>query len=724
MLKLSTPIDQIARISPPYKKRLGRLKIQTLKDLLYHIPSRYHDFSHVVPIEKLELGEIATVQGTVADIQNTRTWKKRMVLTEAIVEDDTGTVKAIWFNQPYLVRNIGKGSRISLSGKLEFAYENTFLSNPAYEIIRGQVTRNEQREGLTHTAGLIAVYPETAGVSSRWLRYIIKTLLPKIELKDFLPPEIKNAHDLRGLAAALEDVHFPKVREDHKKARRRLSFEELFLLSLYVLRERMNIKRERARVIPLAIPLIKRFVRSLPFPLTNAQRLALWEILRDTAKPEPMNRLLEGDVGSGKTIVATAAALHVAAAGYQSAFMAPTEILAEQHFNEISKTLAKENVTLGLLTGGSAKIAFGGVATTKQKRKDVLEGVASGEIDILIGTHALIEDRVRFKQLASVVVDEQHRFGIRQRMALARGNPQNQRRTSQKLLRNSASSLQESAQQMRIPHLLSMTATPIPRTLALTIYGDLDISLLNEMPKGRQKIITRVVPPAKRSDAYQFIAKEIEKGRQIFIICPLIDESEKLEDVAAATKEHERLSRNVFSRFRLELLHGKIKPKEKERIMRAFKEGKTDVLVSTSVVEVGIDIPNATVMLIEGADRFGLAQLHQFRGRVGRGMHQSYCLLFTDSTSKSTHARLRALVEAKNGFELAEHDLKIRGPGEFYGTRQSGLPDIAMKSLGDITLVKQTREAAANLLKKDPDLASYPLLREKLQDFRKTIHLE
>lgn len=698
MLKLSTPIDEIVRITPVYKKRLKRLKIQTLKDLLYHLPSRYHDFTHIVPIDKLELGELVTVQGRVADIQNTRTWKKRMVLTEAIVEDATGAVKAIWFNQPYLVRNIKKGSKISLSGKLEFAYDNAFLSNPAYEIVRTE-------KDLTHTAGLVAVYPETSGITSRWLRYIIKTLLPQTGINDFLPDEIKRAHQLPDLTTALNSIHFPKSKEEHKNARKRLSFEELFLLELHVLRTRLDLKKERARSIPLNIPLVKKIVRSLPFTLTNAQRIALWEILQDMANPKPMNRLLEGDVGSGKTIVATIASLHVKDAGYQTAFMAPTEILAEQHFAEISKILSREDVTVGLLTGASAKIAYGGGTADKQKRSDVIEGAAKGEIDILIGTHALIQDKVRFKNLAFVIVDEQHRFGVQQR-ALLRS-----RRATE-------------GQAPIVPHLLSMTATPIPRTLALTIYGDLDISLLDEMPKGRQKTITRVISPARRRNAYEFIAREVDSGRQIFVICPLIEESEKFEDVAAATKEHERLSRDVFSRFHLMLLHGKIKPKEKERIMRAFKEKRVDILVSTSVVEVGIDVPNATVMLIEGADRFGLSQLYQFRGRVGRGEHQSYCFLFTDSTSRATHARLKALVEAKNGFELAEHDLKIRGAGELYGTRQSGLPDIAMKSLGDIQLVKQTREAASRLLEKDPELSPYPLLQEKLKEFRKTIHLE
>ncbi len=694
MLKLETPIDQIPRIQLTYRKKLQKLGIKTLKDLFYHIPSRYYDFSNIVPINKALLGEIVTVQGTILEIENTRTWKKRMVLTEAIVEDESGTIKAIWFNQPYLIRNIRKGTRVSLSGKVDFAYDNTFLSNPAYEVMGN-------KKELTHTAGLVAVYPETAGVSSRWFRYIIKAFFSLVAFKDFLPETIQTTYKLLPLPAAIKNVHFPRSSEDYENARNRLSFEELFLLQFFILRERLHLKKEPSIAIPTDIPLIKKFVTSLSFTLTNAQRLAIWEILRDMAKQEPMNRLLEGDVGSGKTIVATIAALHAKHARYQTAFMAPTEILAEQHFNELSKILAGEGVTIGLLTGSTGKISYQGSATKKQKRKDVLEGTANGEIDILIGTHALIQKKVTFKNVALVIVDEQHRFGVDQRARLSR--PQTKKSV--------------------LPHLLSMTATPIPRTLALTIYGDLDISLLNEMPKGRKEIITRIVPPAKRKDTYQFIAKEIKAGRQIFIICPLIEESEKLE-VTAAAKEYERLSHTIFQGYRLGLLHGRIKPKEKERIMRDFKEKNIDILVSTSVVEVGIDIPNATVMLIEGAERFGLSQLYQFRGRVGRGEYQSYCLLFTDSASRQTHARLKALVEAKNGFELAERDLKIRGPGEIYGTRQSGLPDIAMKSLGNLNLVKQTREAAGKLLEKDPELTSYPLLQEKLNQFKKTIHLE
>lgn len=703
MLKLSTPIDQIARIQPIYKKKLSKLGIKTLKDLFYHIPSRYHDFSKTLSIGEVEVGEIVTIQGTVLDISNKRTWKKRIVLTEAIVEDESGAIKAVWFNQPFLAQNIKKGAKISLSGKVEFAYDNIFLSNPAYEIIRQRKDDDGEQNAFTHTAGLVAVYPETEGITSRYIRYIVKALIPKTEIKDFLPEEIKKSYDLPDLKKSIENVHFPKKKEDAEKARKRLAFEELFMLELFVIREKLKLQKENAPKIKINIAIIKKFVQTLPYKLTNAQRVTAWEILQDLERNRPMNRLLEGDVGSGKTVVATIAALNTVSQKWQTAFMAPTEILAEQHFKEISKLLTGFDITVGLLTGSSNKAIklysykaikpLGG----RLSKKDLLTKIENGQIDIVVGTHALIQESVKFKNLALAIIDEQHRFGVEQRAKLTRS----------KIL----------------PHLLSMTATPIPRTLALTIYGDLDISLIDEMPRGRQKIITEVIAPPRRKEIYQFIRKEIKAECQAFVICPLIEESEKME-VKAATKEYEKLSQEIFPELKLELLHGKINPKEKERIMDDFKNKKADILVSTSVVEVGIDIPNATVMLIEGADRFGLSQLHQFRGRVGRGEHQSYCFLFTDSSSKKTGARLKAITSAKSGFELAERDLAIRGPGDFYGVRQSGLPDLTMSSLGDLSLIKDARKEALNILEKDSGLITYPLLQKKMKEFEKTIHLE
>lgn len=697
MLKLSTPITQIPRIQKRYQSKLAKLGIKRLEDLLFHIPARYDDFSRFKKIQDVEIGETVSIQGRVHDIENIRTWKKRMTLTEAIIEDDTGSIKVIWFNQSFLIRNIKKGDMISLSGKVTFSHDSLFLSSPSYEVIR------MGSSSPTHTAGLVAVYPETAGITSRYLRYLIKALLPKTEVKDFLPETIKKEQRLVDLGKALLGVHSPKTLREAKDARHRLEFNELFLLQLFMLRERQKIKKEKSSKIPTNLERVKAFTASLPFTLTNDQKIAAWEILKDTEKETPMNRLLEGDVGSGKTVVAALAAGNAAHGGFQTAFMAPTEILAEQHFHEFTKLLSPFGITCALLTGNAGKIWDSDFEKLDMPRKDILAMLDQGEVHVITGTHALIEQRLSFKRLGLVVIDEQHRFGVEQRAKLTRQ--------------------QEGKSKGTLPHFLSMSATPIPRTLALTIYGDLDISIIKEMPKERQKIITKIIPPALRKETYEFIRREIASGRQVFVICPLIEESEILE-AKAATKEYERLSQEVFPHLKLGLLHGKIKPKEKERVMQDFKKGNVDILVSTSVVEVGIDIPNATVMLIEGAERFGLAQLHQFRGRVGRGKHQSTCFLFTDSSAQKTALRLKALVKAENGFELAEKDLAIRGPGDFTGVRQSGLPDISMTSLSNIALVKATKKEASLLLENDSGLNTHPALKEKLEEFERMIHLE
>ncbi len=710
MLKPSTPIEQIPRIQKKYRDGLTRLGIKRLEDLLFHVPARYDDFSHVIPIRDVTLGEMVSVQGKVVDIRNIRTWKKRMILTEAIVEDISGAIKVIWFNQPFIARNIKKGNVVSLSGKVTFSHDSEFLSSPSYEVIgRTEDEWEKEKISLTHTGGLVAVYPESAGVTSRFLRYLVKALLPKIEIKDFLPDAIRRTHKLLPLHDALTKIHSPKTLDDATLARRRLEFDELFLLHLLMGQARSSLKRAGAPPIPLNLSTVKRFVKSLPFSLTNSQRLTAWEIVKDMEKPDPMNRLLEGDVGSGKTVVAALAALNAITHGFQAAIMAPTEILAEQHFKEFTKLLAPFDTRIGLITGGGPKIndcvtiskkpsKKGGVS-----RKQFLQSVCSGDIDMVIGTHALIQEHVRFKNLGFVIIDEQHRFGVAQRAKLAKDH--------------------KTGDGLYVPHFLSMTATPIPRTLALTIYGDLDISLLKEMPKGRKEIVTKITPPAGRDGAYAFLRKEIASGRQAFIICPLIEESEVLQ-VKSAVKEYEHLSTHIFPDLTLGLLHGRLGPKEKEETMRRFRDNEIHILVSTAVVEVGIDIANATVMIIEGAERFGLAQLYQFRGRVGRSAHQSYCFLFTDSPAKTTTRRLNAIIDAKNSFELAEKDLAIRGPGQFYGVRQSGIPDISMQSLTNMPLIKETKEAALSLLRDDPGLSRYPLLKTKLQEFQTMIHLE
>ncbi len=701
MLTLDTKIKEIKKVGPTYLKRLHQLKIKNIRDLLFHFPHRYDDFSQIVSISQLTEGRKATIKGEIVEIKNTRLFHKRMVLTEALVKDKSGTIKVVWFNQPYLIQTLKKGKMVSLSGKLSFVKKILCLSNPVHEIAQTKET--------THTGRLVPIYHETAGLSSRYLRYLIKPLLPLInQITDFLPEPIKKQFKLVSLSQAIQQIHFPNNYQSAQAARQRLAFDELFLIQLTTLRQRQKLAQEKALTIPFNQKLIKSFVKDFPFKLTNNQRVAAWQIFQDLSKKKPMNRLLNGDVGSGKTVVAIMAGLEIAKAGYQVALMAPTEILAKQHFQTFKDFLKKSNLRIALLTRTDNLVGQGKKITRPRLKKEIMEG----KIDIVIGTHALIQENLNFKNLALAIVDEQHRFGVAQRANLQR------------------KIYQVEDGLPTIPHLLSMTATPIPRTLTLTIYGDLDISILKEMPKGRQKIITEIVVPADRQKTYNFIKKQVQQKKQVFVICPLIDESEKLsargglasgEKVKSVTQEYEKLSQKVFPQLKIALLHGKLKPKEKEEIMKKFKEGKTDILVSTSVVEVGIDVPKATVMMIEGADRFGLAQLHQFRGRIGRGTAQSYCFLFTDSTTKKTYQRLKAVLKAKDGFELAEKDLKIRGPGDFSGTRQWGLPDLAMASLNDLELIQKTRLAAQQVLENNLFNST---LEKKLKEFQKIIHLE
>lgn len=707
-MKLSDPIETIPRVGPSYQKKLKKLGIKTIKDLIFHFPHRYEDFSNLIKISQAKIGEKVCIRGRILTIENTKTWRKRMILTQAIVEDETGKIKVIWFNQPYLIDVLKSNDFVCLTGKVTLGSESKrtlpeiYLQNPTFEKIF-------PRKELIHTGRIVPIYPETEGLSSRWLRMILQPILKKIknEISEILPEKIRKEYKLLSVNKAIWQVHFPDSLKLAKKAKERFSFEELFLLQLKVLKEKLKIKSQKAFVIPFNLELIKNFIKNLPFELTEAQKKAAWQILKDLEKDRPMNRLLQGDVGSGKTVVAMMAALEVVKAGYQVALMAPTEILAKQHLKTFSEFLKNFNLKIGLLTHSDCKFLEEKISPEK-----LLEKIENGEIEILIGTHALIQEKVKFKNLALVILDEQHRFGVEQRA---------------KLVKQSTISNLQSV--IRIPHLLSMTATPIPRTLALTIYGDLDLSIIDQLPKGRKKVITKAISPSKREKAYEFIKKEIKKGRQVFVICPRIEPSQNQNskswaEVKAVKEEYEKLSKFVFPEFRVGMLHGKMKTKEKEKIMKNFRERKIDILVSTSVVEVGIDVPNATIMMIEGAERFGLAQLHQFRGRVGRGKYQSFCFLFTESPSKKTAQRLEALMKCQDGFKLAEKDLEIRGPGEIFGQRQWGLPDLAMGALTDIFLVEKTRNAAKEILEENSNLKNYPLLREKLKEFEKEIHLE
>jgi len=724
MLSLYTPIEQIRGIGPVLQKRLKRLNIKTAKDLLFHFPHRYEDFSNFVSISSLKTNERCTIEGKILAIETSRTWKRRMILTEALIEDKTGAIKAVWFNQPYLNNILKTGDVAFFSGKVTWGKNGPYLSNPIYE----KTGFNENPAvNLIHTGRLVPVYPETEGLSSRWLRSAIKNILVifKNRIQETLPEEIIEENGFPPIEKALWQIHFPDSEELIEKSKKRFSFEELFYIELFVLRERLKLAKEKAISIPLKLDAVKTFVGSLPFKLTDDQRKSAWQALKDMEKTRPMNRLLQGDVGSGKTVVAAIAALVTAKAGYQTAFMAPTEILAKQHFKTVFDVLKDFNISVGLMTGKedkiySHKLRNDTIEVSRSKLLKMIRGETNSytkkfetKLNILIGTHALIQKEVKFGKLALVVVDEQHRFGVEQRARLCVSNPQR-----------------------IVPHLLSMTATPIPRTLALTVFGDLDLSLIEQMPKGRKKIITEIVDQKKREKTYGFIRQEVKKGRQVFVICPRIEGNDKKQetenknsfngwsDVKAVEEEYKKLSKETFPDLRVSMLHGKMKGKEKEKIMRDFRNKKADILVSTSVIEVGIDVPNATVMMIEGAERFGLAQLHQFRGRVGRAEHQSYCFLLTTTPDQLNRRRLKALVDFDSGFKLAEKDLEIRGPGDFTGTRQWGIPDLMMNSLKDLKLVEKTREAAKNILQKDPELKKYPFLTEKLANIRERIHLE
>lgn len=743
MISLSTPVEELPKIGAAYAKRLKKFGIKTVQDLLFHFPSRYDDFSNIIPIShaRQKLGETVCVQGKITEIESSHTWKKWMDLTEAVVQDNSGEIKVIWFNQPYLAKTLKEDDFVCLAGKIGFYNKGLYLNNPSYE----RINNFGENEELTHTGRIVPVYPETRGVTSRWLRYVIKPLLYRFaeQIPESLPKELIKKYKFLPVQEAVQQLHFPSTFPHADAAKSRFSFEELFLIQLNVLKEKIRLMQKRAPACPMDADLMKRFTESLPFNLTDSQKKCAFQILKDLEKTVPMSRLLEGDVGSGKTVVAAMAALSIIKNSYQVAYMAPTEILAKQHFKSISELLKDFNVKVGLLTSKDARIWKDGPSNSFEmsevSKKSLLGDLETGQIDILIGTHALIQKGVIFKNLTLVIIDEQHRFGVEQRSHLVQHQTPNTKHPI-------------------VPHLLSMTATPIPRTLALTVYGDLDLSLIDEMPKNRKKVKTIIVNPKQRKQAYEFIEKEVKDGKGVFVICPKI-ESQKSKaggepfsagangerfsavsnsfipqnydlrslsmlEVKAVKEEYERLSKDIFPDLRITMLHGKMKTKEKERIMLDFKKGEIDILVSTSVVEVGVDVPRATIMMIEGAERFGLAQLHQFRGRVGRSDMQSYCFLFTTSPDQLNRKRLKALVNSNNGFELAEKDLEIRGPGSLYGIQQWGIPDMAMQGLTNIFLVEKTRNAAKEILEKDPELKNNPLLKERLKQFQTRIHFE
>lgn len=674
-MELSIRVTDLPFIGPIYARRLARLKIHTLGDLLYHFPHRYEDFSLLSSISRVQPGETVTIHGRILSIKNEYT-KRSKVLQRAVVEDETGKIEVVWFNQRYLVRTIPPGTLVSLSGKITWFGKKLIMESPEYEKINHQSSTINHK--TIHTGRLVPIYPETSSVSSKWLRTRIAQLLPNAKIEEFLPSEIINNYRLSEIKNAFAQIHFPKTMEDANKARLRFSFEELFLLQLSVL-ERKHSWSKQTVCWKLSIPHkeISLFIAKLPFELTRAQKRAVEEILASITQRVPMNRLLEGDVGSGKTVVAAIGAFVAAKNNLQTAVMAPTQILAQQHYQTLSQLLAPVGVSVDLITSDT--------------KKNLKSKILNHKSDIIVGTHALLHQKRFFDRLAFVVIDEQHKFGVEQRATLL-----------------------EKVTGTCFPHVLTMTATPIPRTVALTLYGDLDLSVLDELPAGRQKITTWLVPPQKREGAYNWIREQIKAGSQAFIVCPLIEESEveSMKSVKAATVEFARLAKEVFPELTLGLLHGKLKAADKEKGIGKFRNGATHILVSTPVVEVGIDIPNATIMMVEGADRFGLAQLHQLRGRVGRGEKKSYCLLFTESISERVMSRLHAMEEAKTGPELSELDLRLRGPGELFGTMQHGFPELRVASFSDLPLIKKTKEAAEAIF---PRLGKYPKLSSRLK---------
>ncbi len=668
----------IAGVGPAAAEQLARLGINQVVDLLWHLPARHEDYSQMRTIAQLQPGEQATVIANLWDVKERKVGINRQMI-QGILADGTGTLHATWWNK--FVRNqLTIGTTMRFSGKVGLYMGQKTLDNPVFEDVDDE---------MVATGRLSPVYPLTEGLTHKRLRNLIRQVLEEFVhfLSDPLPRDVREEYQLLDLATALEQIHFPDSAEQLAAARRRLAFEEFFYIQLGVLQRRRELQQRHAPAMQADDALMARFRETLPFALTGAQQRVLSEILQDLQRTIPMTRLVQGDVGSGKTAVAAGAMWVAVSNGFQAALIAPTQILAEQHHRGISKFMSQLTrpdgtpIQVALLTG----------RITGNEREQVLDGLRDGQIDIVVGTTALIQEHVEFLNLGFVVVDEQHRFGVEQRGALRNKNA-NQ------------------------PHLLVMSATPIPRSLALTIYGDLDVSVIDEMPAGRIPIQTKLFRPRERERLYGFLQREAKEGRQAFIVYPLVEESDKL-DVGAAVEAHEKLSKEILPELRLALLHGRMTGNEKDEVMRAFANREYDVLVSTSVIEVGIDVPNASLIIIEDAERFGLAQLHQFRGRVGRGQHKSYCALVSKSESPEAEERLRALEAINNGFTLAEKDLELRGPGDFLGTRQSGLPDLRVAHLSDVQTLGIARTAAQKLFAQDPYLNQYPQLDKQVRRF-------
>ncbi len=678
---LSAELTVLQGVGSKNAESLEKLGMQTLGDMLYYFPRRYEDYSQLKPIQSLMFNDVVTVLGTIQSVHTRPIRGGKASIIEVIISDGTGSLRLSFFNQPWLTNRMKEGEAISVSGKIDQYLGRIVMNSPDWEPV--------EVESL-HTNRIVPIYSLTEKIAQKWLRgqmnQVVTYWAPAVV--DALPEQIRLSARIVSLGEALLQIHFPDSQDRLKLARERLGFDEIFYLQIGVLRQKRDWRSVEGRRFSTLDEWLGARLTSLPFTLTSAQVNSLNEIRADLDSGKPMNRLVQGDVGSGKTVVAALAAAIVVNGGAQAAIMAPTSILAEQHYRNFITLLTGEN---GFLQEGEIRLLVGD--TTESEKEAIRTGLADGSVKIVIGTHAVIEGPVQFKDLQFVVIDEQHRFGVEQR----------------KELRSKGTN----------PHLLVMTATPIPRSLALTVFGDLDISVIDEMPAGRQPINTHVLRPQERERAYTLIRGQIKAGRQAFIVYPLIDESEKV-DARAAVDDFETLSKEIFPDLKLALLHGRMKPGEKDEVMLKFRDRQYDILVSTTVVEVGVDIPNSTVMLIEGADRFGLAQLHQLRGRVGRGADQSTCLLIPTHEDATENARLQAMVSTNSGFELADLDLKIRGPGEFLGTRQAGFAStLKMASITDVPLIEKARTQAQALFERDPDLSQpeHSLLAEAFERF-------
>jgi ATP-dependent DNA helicase RecG len=707
------------RLTESQKSALRKIGLEKINDLLYHFPSRYGDTKQIKTISSLLKGEEATIFGKISGLKTSKAYFKKIPMSDGTLSDETGKIKLVWFNQPYIAKMVHEGQTVRVEGKVTERKGELYISNPKIEIATNIPTAIGNNlfgeEGEEHS--LYPVYPESKGITSNWFYHAIQKVLISGILEniiDPIPEDILKKYNLPSLKTALIWIHSPKKESDALAARKRFAFEEIFFIQLEKQREKILWRNKSSFIIDIKKQDINDFIKRFPFEPTDSQKSAIDSVVKDFKRGYPMSRLLEGDVGSGKTAVAATTIYAVTKTrplgkdfgNLQTAYMCPTEILAKQHYENFIKFFEYLPIKIGLITGSGCQIfpsKSDPKKPTKISRAQLLKWVANGEVPILIGTHALIQKSVKFKHLAYVVIDEQHRFGTMQRQKLT---------TKDSLT----------------PHLLSMTATPIPRTLALTIYGDLDLTLLDQMPTGRKPIITKIILPTERQNTYEDIRKEMKNGRQLYVICPRIDEPDPTKELAVMAKsvtlEAERLKQEVFPEYNIDILHSKMTTIEKEKVMAKFSKNQTQILVATSVVEVGVNVPNATMIIIEGAERFGLSQLHQLRGRVIRSNHQAYCFVFTESNGPKTRERMKALTTAKNGFELSEFDLAQRGAGELYGRKQWGISDLGMEAIKNIKMVEAARTEATQIIEKDSELLSYPLLKNKIDSRENKIHFE